>query len=257
MENTMAKIAIDAGHGGRDPGAVYEGRREKDDTLRLALAVGEILERNGVDVVFTRTEDIYDSPTRKAQIANEANVDYLVSIHRNAMPIPGSASGIETLVYQEGNQASNLAEDINEELEKVGFQNRGVIPRPNLAVLRRSKMPAVLVEVGFIDNEEDNQLFDEKFDQIAQAIADGVLMYLGNGNSNDSKPLYRVQVGAFQKREFAYQLVMQLQNEGYPAFTIYDDGYYKVQVGAFQYLDNAVRMEQRLRRAGYQTYLTT
>ncbi len=252
----MAKIAIDAGHGGRDPGAVYEGRREKDDTLRLALEVGRILEENGVDVVFTRTGDVYDSPTRKAQIANEANVDYLVSIHRNAMPIPGSATGIETLVYQEGNEASNLAEDINRELEAVGFQNRGVIPRPNLAVLRRSKMPAVLVEAGFIDNENDNKLFDEKFNEIAQAIADGILTYLGNTNSDPEK-LYRVQVGSFKNREFAYQLTMQLQNEGYPAFTIYDDGYYKVQVGAFQYLDNAVRMEQRLRRAGYQTYLTT
>ena len=256
----MAKVAIDAGHGGRDPGAVYEGRREKDDTLRLALAVGEILERNGVDVTFTRTEDVYDSPVRKAQIANEAGVDYLVSIHRNAMPIPGSASGIETLVYKSGNEASALAEDINEELEMVGFENRGVIPRPNLAVLRRSQMPAVLVEVGFIDNEEDNEQFDEKFNEIAEAIANGILRYLGTNRPDDpnhSKRLYRVQVGAFRKREFAYQLTEQLQQEGYPAFTIFEDGLYKVQVGAFQYLDNAVRMEQRLRRAGYKTYLTT
>lgn len=257
----MAKVAIDAGHGGRDPGAVYEGRREKDDTLRLASAVGEILERNGVDVTFTRTGDVYDSPVRKAQIANEAGVDYLVSIHRNAVPVPGSASGIETLVYKSGNEASRLAEDINEELAAVGFQNRGVIPRPNLAILRRSQMPAVLVEVGFNDNEEDNQLFDEKFNEIAEAIANGILNYLGTDHLDDpsnSRPLlYRVQVGAFKNREFAYQLTDQLQREGYPAFTIFEDGLYKVQVGAFQYLDNAVRMEQRLRRAGYQTYLTT
>ncbi|MGN0397666.1 MAG: N-acetylmuramoyl-L-alanine amidase [Candidatus Fimimorpha sp.] len=263
----MAKIAIDAGHGGRDPGAVYQGRQEKDDTLRLALAVGEILKQNGVDVTYTRTGDVYDSPLRKAQIANEANVDYLVSIHRNAMPVPQSASGIETLVYQQGNRASGLARDINEQLQAVGFQNRGVIPRPNLAVLRRSRMPAVLVEVGFIDNDKDNQLFDEEFDSIAQAIADGILKYLNSQNSGqNSNPnqdssqeqmLYRVQVGAFKNPQFAYQLMRQLQQEGYPVFTLYDNGYYRVQVGAFQYMDNAVRMEQRLRRAGYQTYLTT
>lgn len=61
----MAKIVVDAGHGGRDSGAVFQGRQEKDDTLRLALAVGEILERNGQEVVFTRTEDVYQTPLGK------------------------------------------------------------------------------------------------------------------------------------------------------------------------------------------------
>ena len=56
------KIVLDAGHGGGDPGAVYQGRQEKDDTLTLTMAVGEILERNGIDVVYTRTEDIYQTP---------------------------------------------------------------------------------------------------------------------------------------------------------------------------------------------------
>ena len=58
----MAKIAIDAGHGGADPGAVYQGRQEKDDNLKLALAVGERLQNNGLDVYYTRTEDIYQTP---------------------------------------------------------------------------------------------------------------------------------------------------------------------------------------------------
>ena len=66
------RIAIDAGHGGYDNGATYQGRREKDDNLDIALAVGEILEQNGVEVVYTRVTDVYDSPVRKAQIANEA-----------------------------------------------------------------------------------------------------------------------------------------------------------------------------------------
>ena len=72
-------VALDAGHGGYDGGATYEGRREKDDNLAITLAVGEILQRNGVNVVYTRTEDVYDSPVRKAQIANEAGVDMVIA----------------------------------------------------------------------------------------------------------------------------------------------------------------------------------
>lgn len=78
------KIVIDAGHGGYDAGATYNGRREKDDTLALALAVGEILEAQGYDVVYTRTDDVYDSPVQKARIGNESGADFFVSIHRNS-----------------------------------------------------------------------------------------------------------------------------------------------------------------------------
>ena len=69
-------IMLDAGHGGRDPGAVYQGRQEKDDTLRLTLAIGEILQNNGIDVEYTRTTDIYESPLQKAQEANAAGVEF-------------------------------------------------------------------------------------------------------------------------------------------------------------------------------------
>ena len=63
-------IMLDAGHGGRDPGAVYNGRQEKDDTLKLTLAVGQILEDRGLDVEYTRTMDIYETPVQKAREAN-------------------------------------------------------------------------------------------------------------------------------------------------------------------------------------------
>ena len=77
-------IMMDAGHGGRDPGAVYNGRQEKDDNLRLALAVGEILQENGIQVEYTRTTDVYETPYQKAMEANEAGVDLFISIHRNS-----------------------------------------------------------------------------------------------------------------------------------------------------------------------------
>ena len=77
-------------HGGEDPGAVYKERKEKDDNLKLTLAVGKILEENGVDVVYTRTTDIYQTPFEKAKAANEAGADFFISFHRNSSSGPNN-----------------------------------------------------------------------------------------------------------------------------------------------------------------------
>ena len=168
-------VMIDAGHGGVNPGAVYDGRQEKDDVFALSFEVGNILQNNGVNVLYTRTEDVFETPFRKAQEANWAGADYFVSLHRNSSPIPNTYSGVETLVYNRFGRAAELAENINEELEEVGFLNLGVNERPNLIVLNSTEMPAVLVEVGFINSDADNALFDARFYEIARAIADGIL----------------------------------------------------------------------------------
>lgn len=241
---------IDAGHGGEDPGAVFEGRREKDDALRLALAVGEILEDNGVDVMYTRVTDVYDTPQEKAEIANRSEADYLVSIHRNAMPVPGTASGIMSLVYENGGTAGRLGANINRELAQTGFADLGVVERPGLIILRRPGMPAVLVEAGFIDNPEDNALFDRQFQEVAEAIAGGILETIRE--ENEIRPeYYQVQVGAYRERAMAEEIARELSEQGYPAFYVSQDGYYKVRVGAFLNLDNAARMEMRLRQEGW------
>lgn len=165
-------IMLDAGHGGdRDPGAVYNGRQEKDDALRLALAVGEILQNHGIDVEYTRTTDVYESPAQKAMEANQAGADLFLSIHRNSFPTDNEVSGVETLVYDLSGLKYQMAQDINDQLEAVGFVNLGVKERPNLAVLRRTNMPALLVEAGFINSDIDNQLFDDNFQDIAQALS--------------------------------------------------------------------------------------
>ena len=88
-------IMLDAGHGGRDPGAVYNGRREKDDTLSLTLAIGELLQEHGIDVLYTRTTDIYESPYQKALEANAAGADFFLSIHRGDCGC-GSARTVRT-----------------------------------------------------------------------------------------------------------------------------------------------------------------
>jgi len=171
----MALVVLDAGHGGPNPGAIYMEREEADDALNLVLAIGPILEDAGIDVVYTRTEDIFETPFQKAQEGNAAGADYFVSIHRNSSPYSNQYSGVETLVYDRYSQAAELAENINEELEEVGFINLGVNERPNLIVLNSTQMPAVLVEVGFINTDADNQILDTRFYEVAQAIADGII----------------------------------------------------------------------------------
>ena len=174
-EMCMPLVVIDAGHGGNNPGAVYRGRQEKDDTLALSLAVGRILEETGVNVYYTRTDDVYESPAQKAMEGNAVGADYFVSIHRNASPYPNQYTGVETLVYNRYGEAARLADIINTRLEQVGFEDQGVNERTNLAVLGRTQMPAVLVEVGFINTDADNSLLDQRFDDVAEAIAGGIL----------------------------------------------------------------------------------
>ena len=169
------KVIIDAGHGGQEPGAVYEGRQEKEDALQLAFDVGNALERRGISVSYTRVSDVYDSPYEKAAMANASDADIFLPIHRNAMPVPGIASGVENLVYEDSGTAGALGRNIGEALAEAGWTDLGVKERPGLVVLRNTKTPAVLVEVGFINNEKDNEFLDANMAATADAIADGVL----------------------------------------------------------------------------------
>ena len=292
------KIVVDAGHGGSNPGAVYQGRRESDDALRLATAVGKILEANGYDVTYTRTSDVTQSVGQKAAIANEEGADLFVSIHRNAGEYPGQYSGVQTLIYDDSGIKKQMAENIDANLEALGFRNAGVSIRPNLGVLNSTQMPALLVEAGFIDSDTDNRLFDSRFQAMAQAIADGIMETLEgaqvtSSNVSEEEPgeegrrcppmdrpphrppmrppmppmppaqpeepeeLYRVQAGAFRERQNADNLLQLLENDGFPAFIVYQDGLFKVQVGAFSRLSNAIAMEREVREKGYNTYITT
>ena len=267
-------IVIDAGHGGSDPGAVYEGRREKDDNLSLAIAVGELLSRQGVSVIYTRTTDVYQTPFEKAQMANQADADFFISFHRNSSEDPNQYTGVETLVYDNSGIKQTMAENINGALSELGFRNLGVKARPGLVVLRRTKMPALLIETGFLNNEQDNTLYDEKQEEIARAIADAVLGTLdletvteadrraaeteaARPSVSTPETFYRVQTGLFRIRQNADRMLYDLLDQGYPAFLLAEDGFFKVQVGAYRQLGNAILMERRLRRDGYSTLITT
>ncbi|MCD8155109.1 MAG: N-acetylmuramoyl-L-alanine amidase [Clostridiales bacterium] len=250
------KIILDAGHGGADPGAVSRGRQEKDDNLALTLAVGKILSDSGTEVVYTRTADVYQMPSEKASIANEAGGDYFISFHRNSSPSENQYEGVEVLVYDKTGIKYEMAENIVGALGALGFREIGVKARPDLTVLRRTKMPALLIETGFLNSDGDNRLFDEKFEEIATAIAEAILGTL-NEETVESPVYYRVQTGAFRSRENADRMLYQLDDRGYPAFLLFENGLYKVQVGAYLQLGNAISMEQRLRDEGYSTVIVT
>lgn len=277
----MARVIIDAGHGGSDGGAVYNGRLEKDDNLRIALAVGELLEQNGLDVDFTRVTDVYDSPTEKARIANQSGADFFVSFHRNSSPTPNQYSGVETLVYDESGIKQSLAENINAGLANAGFANLGVEARPNLAVLRRTNMPAVLVEVGFINNDRDNALFDDNFTQITWEIANAISKTLtgqelpmndefpGSGSTDTPSGAqsgadaaaggerYKVQVGLFRNYQNASTQAYGLQSLGFPVEIAVNGPFFAVWVGDTDSLGEAIALEQQLQQLGYDTLLVT
>ena len=239
-------MMLDSGHGGSDPGAVYRGRREKDDTLRLTLAVGEILQENGIEVLYTRTTDVYLSPYERAVEANQAGVDFFLSIHRNSYPTDNEVMGVESLIYDLSGLKYQMAQEINEQLETVGFVDLGVKARPNLVVLKRTRMPAVLVEAGFINSDTDNKLV---LDTLENA---GVLK---EPETPVEQTKYRIQVGLFRNRNNAARQQETLEDRGFPAYIDQWKQYYRVISGEYDMLDEAVAAQRRLKRAGFETLL--
>ncbi|MGN0481954.1 MAG: N-acetylmuramoyl-L-alanine amidase [Lachnospiraceae bacterium] len=247
------KLVLDAGHGGFDNGAMFENRKEKDDALRLTLAVGERLKEDGYDVYYTRTSDVYQSPFEKAQLANEQKGDYFISFHRNDSLEPNQYHGVQSLIFSDESKAKNLAENINDQLEKVGFTDIGVEERPGLVVLRHTKMPAVLLEAGFLNSDVDNQIFDEKFQAVVDAIVRGIEETLPLARTS-KEPAQAIEaeerknespVGEEPKEaeEKIEQTVIAREMEKFPK--------YAVQTGLFRYLNNALYLMAQLRRDGF------
>ena len=168
-------VVLDAGHGGSDPGAVFGTRREKDDNLRLALAVRQLLQAQGINVIMTRSNDIFVSLTQRSNISNSNNANLFVSIHRNSS-VNNTANGVENYIFTTAGAttAYNAHMALNE-IADVGVQNnRGVI-RASFSVLRNTNAPAMLLEMGFITNATDNILFDQHLAAYANAIAKGII----------------------------------------------------------------------------------
>lgn len=177
-------ISIDAGHGGHDPGAVQNGVNEKDITLEVAKKLDSALKKEGYDTVMTRDKDVYVELKERADIANRNNSDIFISLHCNSFSSE-SAHGIEVLYNPNRSGSKQLAQLVLDELVKAtGARNRGIKERPELAVLKHTTMPAILVEMGFISNKAEAQKLQTASYQnkIVEAIVKGVEKYIDTYN---------------------------------------------------------------------------
>ena len=175
-------ICVDPGHGGDDVGSGNSVRYEKVDNLRYATVVyDELKKRENIDAIMTRTDDTYLDNEQRAKFANDAKADLYLALHRNESD-DKSANGIEVWIQQEKSVVDEvLGFKLTEALKAVGVQsNRGVQAgytndsQNNFQIIEWTDMPACIVELGFISNDEDNRLFDENYKEYAIAIADVV-----------------------------------------------------------------------------------
>ena len=182
------KVYIDQGHNpsGYNTGAEGNGYYEQDITYEIGRRLYSYLSENPnftprlsrptPDTILGR--DNNSSVTERVRQANAWGADIFVSLHTNASTNP-AANGAEVLIYdRSATEAYNLAEDILDEMTLVtGLRNRGIIERPGLYVLRRTRMPAVLVEMGFISNRYDAELMAYSPELFAEGIYRGILEY--------------------------------------------------------------------------------
>ena len=182
------KIFIDQGHNPNNPtaGAEGNGLREQDIVFRIGILLAELFRENpAFEVRLSRpTLDVQlgtsntTSLRERVRIANEWGADYFISLHTNASSIP-SATGVEAFAFSQPSAAFNLGEDIVDAVSSLtGLSNRGMKVRSGLYVLRKTQMPAVLVELGFITNPNDARLMVEEPELFAQGVYDGTLEYL-------------------------------------------------------------------------------
>jgi N-acetylmuramoyl-L-alanine amidase len=179
IQNGRHVVIIDPGHGGSDPGAVGIGNlHEADVVLEIAQEVASILEQQGVQVIMTRTSDVDVELEPRVVIAEQANASLFVSIHANAIDMSRpEVNGTSTYYFSSG---EGLAQTVqNAIVQALGMKDRG-IHSARFYVLRKTSMPAILVETAFVTGAEDaRKLADSSWrSQMAMAIANGVLQYL-------------------------------------------------------------------------------
>lgn len=166
------KIFINAGHGGNDPGAVSKsGNKEADITAAVAELLAEKLRIYGYPVETYQQKEYLSEVSKKE---NQSGATLFISIHCNSFSDP-EANGIETLYYKSSKKGLERAKIFQSELVKVtGLRDRGVKPRGDLHVLKATKAPAVLVELAFLSNPEEEKLLIAKPEIFANALWKGI-----------------------------------------------------------------------------------
>lgn len=182
----MPKIFLDAGHGGKDPGAIGNGLKEKDITLSLALITGSILEAHGVEVYYSRTTDVYLDLTTRAKMANQKKVDAFVSVHVNSAT-NSAATGLEIFTTKGQTAGDKLATSVGGQLKsdfpslvfRADYSDGDIDKESNFTVITKTNMAACLVEYLFIVNPKDAQILKTKQMELAISTAKGILKHFG------------------------------------------------------------------------------
>ena len=225
------KVFLSAGHGGKGSGAVAFGMKEKDVNLITLLACQMILERHGVNVVCSRTQDEDDDVYEEVREANASGCEIAVSFHANAGG--GKGDGFEAFCYSTSTKGKKLAQLCEKYVKELGQNSRGVKSGDHLYFVRKTNMTAVLVESFFMDNEKDKAIGDTVEEQRAfgVAYAKAILEYLGIAYKEDAptktedkkeetNKLFRVQVGAFASKSGATAMKKKLNDAGFDAIVV-------------------------------------
>ena len=197
MANNEVKdliVFLSAGHGGSDPGACAYGMEEEDINLVVMLACRDVLKSHGVKVVCSRTKDENDPVAQEVKEANASGADIAVSFHVNA----GKGDGSEYFCNTGNKDGVKLAELCEKYTKELGQNSRGVKDGTHLYFVRATNMTAVLCEIGFIDHNKDNDIFDTKAEQkkFGEAYAKAILKHLGIKYKKKPEPFkpYKVKV---------------------------------------------------------------
>lgn len=251
------KILVIAGHGAGDCGAVGNGFREADLTRELAGYVVRALNAVADAVLYDTDRNCYRDIKNNANGAKELleTVDFVLELHLNSHANK-TAQGVEVLCKQDSVFSLTLAEKVS----NCGFVSRGVKLRKDLMNMNYCDTigkPYALLECGFITNYHDISVFKNSQEKIAQAITQTfkVCYNLGEKKKTNSK-LYRVQVGAFARKENAEKLKKQLATKGFNCFiTPKEDNFYRVQCGAFESESNAINYRNQIINAGFDAFV--
>lgn len=229
------RVFINLGHGGRDPGAVGNGLKEKDLVLKIGKIVYDRLKDYNLTVKMFRDDDTFYSLRRITDEANKWKADLFISIHVNA----GGGTGFESFIFN-GNvsrETNRLQSDVHSEIMKAvnkhNIRDRGK-KRANFHVLRETSMSAVLTENLFIDTKRDAELLrsDKFINDVATGHVNGIVKFTGakrvktervqtervNTEDSDNHTYYRVVTGSFRNRENANNRVEELKKKGFDSF---------------------------------------
>lgn len=223
----MKKVFIGVGHGGIDSGAIGNNFKEKDLNLAIATALEYELKRHGVKVKMSRYKDENDSLNEEIKECNEYAPDYAIDIHNNA----GGGDGAEIFYHFKGGEGKTFAENILNEITKIGQNSRGVKTRLNdngtdyYGFIRETKCVANIVECAFVDNATDIKAIDtkEKQFEMGKAIAKGILKTFGIKHIEESESVTRFK--DVPETHWAYKAINELSELG--LVNGYEDGTFK------------------------------